>query len=205
MCVCGNHNYKSRDVCGKCSGDKAQSEVLAGAASMAGMAGLPANFRAGDWMCTCGNHNYSSRESCGRCSGPKPADGGLSHIQQNAQAGLPANFRPGDWMCGSCGNHNYSSKTACYKCAVPREQAGGAGAAAASAASYGETAYPDAEDLSAANPAPEGAQAPVEYNDTANGADPLPERRDRSPAPAVASEGEARRRSRSRSPVRAAQ
>lgn len=124
MCSCGNHNYASREQCGRCGISKAEGDVTAqGGGAMGGFAGLPgvpANFRPGDWMCPCGNHNYASRQACGRCGQEKPADGGLSHLRQQAASGLPANFRQGDWMCPECNNHNYASKTNCHKCGIPR-------------------------------------------------------------------------------------
>jgi len=125
MCKCGNHNYSSKSVCGKCSTPKDQGDisnlgVLAGM-GMGGMGGaalppnVPNGFRQGDWICKCGNHNYAKRDTCGRCGGSK-VDSDATHSQNR-----PQNFQVGDWMC-VCGAHNYRSKAACHKCNVTKEQ-----------------------------------------------------------------------------------
>lgn len=52
-CICGEHNFASRNECRRCN--KQKSNV---------------DYKPGDWLCDCGEHNFASRNECRKCSKP---------------------------------------------------------------------------------------------------------------------------------------
>jgi len=118
MCKCGNHNYKARAACAKCSLLRNLGQAIV----------APPTFKPGDWMCKCGNHNYGNRVGCNRCQLHRSVCdavlsnqslGNLLGIKNTAVTTGTTNFRAGDWMC-RCGNHNYASRMQCKKCNIPK-------------------------------------------------------------------------------------
>jgi hypothetical protein len=108
LCKCGNHNYAKRDTCGRCDGNKMDSDATH-------THSRPQNFQVGDWMCVCGAHNYRSKAACHKCNVTKEqgcvTTGGVSSNP---------NYRTGDWMC-KCGNHNYASRSQCKICNLSKD------------------------------------------------------------------------------------
>lgn len=99
MCPCSAHNYATKVACHKCGMAKGMAMgmgfggMMGGGAppmmaQMGGGAGMPGNFRPGDWLCSCGAHNYASKNACHKCSTPKQqAQAGGQQQQYGAQAG----------------------------------------------------------------------------------------------------------------------
>lgn len=68
LCICGNHNYQSRVLCGKCK----QPKNISDKSCQKPETDQASSFREGDWHCACGNHNYAKRSECNRCRASKP-------------------------------------------------------------------------------------------------------------------------------------
>eukprot|EP01116_Phalansterium_solitarium_P011605 TRINITY_DN2733_c0_g1_i1.p1 TRINITY_DN2733_c0_g1~~TRINITY_DN2733_c0_g1_i1.p1 ORF type:complete len:278 (-),score=62.80 TRINITY_DN2733_c0_g1_i1:268-1101(-) len=151
---CGNHNYASRVICGRCKNPPA------GQAPPLGALAAPLQFayeqksalgvseiRPGDWMCPkfgCGNYNYASRTTCGRCGTPPvPVQSEVAALlvasgtipvsaftgSTGGVGGIPGRpavsaVRPGDWICANCHNHNYARRATCNKCSAPQSAGG---------------------------------------------------------------------------------
>ncbi|GAB5363774.1 hypothetical protein AAMO2058_000912000 [Amorphochlora amoebiformis] len=137
---CSAHNYADKKACFKCKRPKPllqnQPTANPGMATLSpavqlllnaakGIEGLPANFRAGDWICrSCKAHNYHDKTNCFKCKQPKPKNAATESLALGG--GIPPNFRVGDWICIFCQAHNFASKTACYKCHKDKGMSGGA-------------------------------------------------------------------------------
>eukprot|EP00124_Ichthyophonus_hoferi_P001262 Ihof_evm10s61 gene=Ihof_evmTU10s61 len=148
---CQNHNFARQTACRRCGQMRPTEGGMVG-----GMAGMPANFRAGDWICrSCTNHNFARNTTCRRCgagNGPQMPQmppvapgmpGGPMGMSEQGRP-LPPTFRAGDWMCNTCNAHNYASRTTCRECDAgkpldaeqqfsPQQFAYGAGYAASAA------------------------------------------------------------------------
>jgi hypothetical protein len=90
-CVCGEMNFKKRDICRKCRKSKPKS---------------------GDWNCSCGEMNFASRTACRKCGNVR---------LQNPPLKPSFRPKPGDWICKQekCGEHNFGFRDICRKCLKP--------------------------------------------------------------------------------------
>ncbi|KAJ4759895.1 zinc finger (Ran-binding) family protein [Rhynchospora pubera] len=127
MCVCGFHNYSSRDQCKKCNAPMPSgapsTEVttsVSETSSTLGIKRLASDDFASDWE--------SKRLNAGQSNGHEFFGNGNSVILPQVQISFPApigkgakQWRDGDWMCGNCNNHNYASRTHCNRCKTMRD------------------------------------------------------------------------------------
>lgn len=107
ICVCGNHNYASRETCNKpgCGKKKIQGSAIT-ASSLAEM--RQKSMRSVQIPITPMVQQVQQQQWVNQTP--------MMYQQAyTAPRQLPSNAKPGDWLCPACGNHNYASRDVCNK------------------------------------------------------------------------------------------
>ncbi|KAJ3679822.1 hypothetical protein LUZ60_016100 [Juncus effusus] len=122
ICVCGFHNYSSRDQCKKCNLVNPAGASVPEASSTLGIKRLASDDFSNGWD--------NKRLNAGEMNQQFSTNGGESFMQANIPTLMgkgAKQWREGDWMCNGCNNHNYASRTHCNRCKTQREDVGNVG------------------------------------------------------------------------------
>ncbi|CAF3770517.1 unnamed protein product [Rotaria socialis] len=110
---CHEINFKSRNVCRRCSTPRNQpAQVNSTAAGIAPQS----TSKPGDWICqSCSILNFAARTACYKCGLQK-------QVSTVSHSSPPVVSKPGDWKC-KCSEINFGSRTVCRSCGTAKPSA----------------------------------------------------------------------------------